>query len=164
MAVVGLLCVGCATTRLPNRAAAERERLLAVDAAFSRASEKDGIQKAFLAFAAEDATIMPIGGVIVTGKAKIAENLASFPPGEFEWKATGAEVAASGDLGYTWGKYEFGMKDVDGKIDMHHGKYVTVWRKQADGQWEFVMNIGNPRGRPPIGEEDEEEEEEEHMK
>ena len=31
---------------------------------------------------------------------------------------------------------------------VRHGKYVTIWKKQADGSWKFVVDIGNPSSPP----------------
>ena len=63
-----------------------------------------------------------------TGKRKIAETLASFPPGEFEWKVTGTEVAASGDFGYTWGKY--GQVTWGPMLVKTVGRFAPDWQLQ----------------------------------
>jgi ketosteroid isomerase-like protein len=51
-------------------------------------------------------------------------------------------VAASGDLGVTSGPYQITMMDNGKKVD-DKGKYVTVWKKQADGSWKVVRDIFN---------------------
>jgi ketosteroid isomerase-like protein len=53
------------------------------------------------------------------------------------------EVAQSGDIGYTSGTYEFTMNDASGKPVNERGKYLEVWKKQADGKWKCVMDIWN---------------------
>jgi ketosteroid isomerase-like protein len=52
-------------------------------------------------------------------------------------------MAASGDLGYTFGNYVLKAKDKDGKPVVEYGKYATVWKKQKDGSWKVVMDMGN---------------------
>jgi ketosteroid isomerase-like protein len=52
-------------------------------------------------------------------------------------------VARSGELGYTSGTYDFSMKDASGKIISDKGKYVTVWKKQADGTWKVLLDTYN---------------------
>ena len=59
-----------------------------------------------------------------------------------------AEMAASGDLGYTFGNYVATSKDKDGKVVKHYGKYVTIWKKQADGSWKVAMDTGNSSPEP----------------
>jgi hypothetical protein len=56
------------------------------------------------------------------------------------WSAVGADVASSGDLGYTWGNYEFLSKDKDGNQRVERGKYTTVWKKT--GRWQLEGRIG----------------------
>jgi ketosteroid isomerase-like protein len=51
-------------------------------------------------------------------------------------------VAVSGDLGVTSGPYQITMMENGKKVD-DKGKYVTVWKKQADGSWKVVRDIFN---------------------
>jgi ketosteroid isomerase-like protein len=55
----------------------------------------------------------------------------------------GADVAASGDLGYTFGTYVFITKDKDGKPFREYGKYTSIWKMQKDGSWKVVLDMGN---------------------
>ena len=54
------------------------------------------------------------------------------------WQPLHAEVAASGDLGYTWGVAESAAAK-DGPFKPY-GIYVTIWKRQADGKWKFVYD------------------------
>lgn len=54
------------------------------------------------------------------------------------WKPTGADVAQSGDMGYTYGVYSMTIND-----SLHKGTYVTVWKKQAGGGWKVCLDSGN---------------------
>ena len=58
--------------------------------------------------------------------------------------------AVERDVGYTRGSYVFRANGPDGKPQISYGKYVTIWRKQADGEWKFVLDIGN-HSPPPSG-------------
>lgn len=51
-------------------------------------------------------------------------------------------VAVSGDLGVTSGPYQLTMMENGKKVD-DKGKYVTVWKKQADGSWKAIRDIFN---------------------
>ena len=61
-----------------------------------------------------------------------------------KWYPTQAEVSASGDLGYTIGEYERIGKDASGNPATVTGNYVSIWRKQRDGRWKIVLDIGTP--------------------
>lgn len=49
----------------------------------------------------------------------------------------------SGELGYTFGTWSSRGKDQPVET-AERGTYVTIWRKQADGTWKFVLDTGNP--------------------
>jgi len=53
-----------------------------------------------------------------------------------------AEIARSGDLGYTYGNYEFITMDSLQKESKTYGNYVTIWKRQADGSWKYVLDGG----------------------
>jgi ketosteroid isomerase-like protein len=64
------------------------------------------------------------------------------------WTPVHADMAASGDLGYTYGTYEFRSIGKAGKPSIEYGKYVSIWKKQKDGSWKVVMDMGNSSPRP----------------
>jgi ketosteroid isomerase-like protein len=49
------------------------------------------------------------------------------------------ETAASGDLGYTWGKHT--TKGPDATISSY---YIRVWTRKADGTWQLVSDVTTP--------------------
>ena len=59
-----------------------------------------------------------------------------------------AEIAASGDLAYTYGTYLVETVDMDGKVVASEGNYVTIWQKDAQGFWKFVVDTGNAGLKP----------------
>jgi ketosteroid isomerase-like protein len=63
---------------------------------------------------------------------------ASVPPGAtFSGDTTKVEVARSGDLAYSTGTYAFANPAID------RGKFVDVWKKQADGSRKAVIDTFN---------------------
>ncbi len=56
------------------------------------------------------------------------------------WKPTKAVVAKSGDMGFTYGVYEIKSSEIDTSL---YGTYVSVWKKQDDGKWKFVLQSNN---------------------
>jgi len=126
--------------------AAARAGLVDAERAFSRLSQREGVRAAFLAYLAEDAVLFRPGPV--PGR-EFVEARPS-PPVELTWWPVYAEVAASGDLGYTTGPYVLRDTGPGQGGETQHGYYVTVWRRQADGAWKVVADLGVTTP-PPAG-------------
>jgi ketosteroid isomerase-like protein len=90
--------------------------------------------------------ILPPNAPIVTGqegaRAMVSEMFA-MPGLSFSWDVTRVEVAESADLGYTAGTYDMTFNDAQGNPVADRGKFVTVWRRQADGSWKVVEDVFN---------------------
>lgn len=54
------------------------------------------------------------------------------------WEPSAVHVAASGDMGYSFGIYRLQVYDT-----IIVGTYVSIWKKQKDGKWKFVLDSGN---------------------
>jgi ketosteroid isomerase-like protein len=154
LVAMGLLWLGadaCSTTSSASHGDRERwkAKLMQTDAEFSRAAQTRGVGEAFAAYAAENATMMPVGESPAVGRAAIRKEFEGLPAeATLTWKPFAADVAGSGDLGYTLGDYEYRAPGPDGKMATHYGKYCTVWKKQADGRWKWVADIGNASPAP----------------
>jgi ketosteroid isomerase-like protein len=123
----------------------ERENLRQQDLRFAEAAYKDGVAKAYRRFMAEDAIQLPDGGLAIGGRDEIyAELSAITADSDFSltWEPLEVEVAASGELGFTWGIYYFESLDELGAPYVAEGKYVYLWRKNA-GRWELILDITN---------------------
>ena len=83
---------------------------------------------------------------ILTGQDAIAKFIArSFRAVGYKiaWRPNKAGVARSGELGYTSGTYKLRFKDASGNAIADKGKYLMVWKKQADGAWKVLFDISN---------------------
>jgi ketosteroid isomerase-like protein len=130
--------------------ASEREELRRADLDFARAvASRNGAR--FLGFLAEDVTFLPQRAEPVHGPDAVrrlwAELLAPSGPA-LSWVPTRVDLAASGDLGYTMGTYEFRTADAEGHPVVRYGKYVTIWRRQPGGRWKVAVDIGNESPSP----------------
>ena len=126
--------------------AAARAGLVEAERAFSRLSQREGVRAAFLANLAEDAVLFRPGPV--PGREFVAARPS--PPVELTWWPVYVEVAASGDLGYTTGPYVLRETGAGERGETQTGYYVTVWRRQADGAWKVVADLGATTP-PPAG-------------
>ncbi len=83
----------------------------------------------------------------------VSEQLEALPGIELVWSAEAADVSEGGDFGYTTGSYYMNLDGPDGTPIRIDGKYLTVWRRQADGSWKATADMFNPNGPPtPIEE------------
>ncbi|HEX8498988.1 MAG TPA: nuclear transport factor 2 family protein [Pyrinomonadaceae bacterium] len=107
--------------------------------AFARRSIERGMKPAFLGFAAPDGIIVnrrgPVNAIETWAQREPA------PEGLLTWWPVYADVSRAGDLGWTTGPYEFREKPTDAK-PADTGHFFTVWRRQPDGAWKFVLDLG----------------------
>lgn len=126
-----------------------RLQIMEVDRAFNELAQKQGVAAAFGAYALEDAVWLPNGAEPVHGRDAIVEALSGGQAGStMIWEPEDALMSGSQDLGVTWGRYVFHGKDDDGNPVESHGKYTTVWKKNAVGDWKFALDVGNQNPAP----------------
>jgi ketosteroid isomerase-like protein len=124
------------------------ETLLKLEADFEKTTAERGFE-GFISYFADDAADLPDGGLIVSGKENIRNTEGPWPSDiSLTWTPVHADMAASGDLGYTFGNFVFKAKDKDGNPITRYGKYATVWKKQKDGSWKVAMDMGNSSPNP----------------
>jgi len=94
----------------------------------------------------DDGVFVAIDGSSIRGKAAIAD----FYRGRFRknglalgTKIEPRRVIVDGNLAYEWGYGEVTVSK-DGKPATAGGPYLTVWRKQADGDWKILRNVVLP--------------------
>jgi ketosteroid isomerase-like protein len=118
--------------------------LVATEQAFSQAAADNDTREAFVQFIAEDGILFRPRAV--NGKRWMQDH--PVPPTQtsekralLAWQPIFADVAEAGDLGYTTGPWEF-KDDIKDVRPSGYGDFVTLWKKQADGSWKFVVDLG----------------------
>jgi len=100
------------------------------------------------AYYANDAAVMFPGDKPTEGSQAIAKRYdAMMADKAFALDIVNARttVAASGDLAYTRGTYRATYTDLGSKQPVSEtGNYVTVFKKQTDGNWKIVEDISAP--------------------
>ena len=121
--------------------------MVETERAFSRASKEKGSNAAFREFIAED-------GILFRPKAvKGKEWLIAHPPPASDkrpwlhWEPSFAFMARSGDMGYTFGPWEY-RSDIKDAEPVAFGHFLTVWKKQSDGSWKFAVDLGISHPKP----------------
>jgi ketosteroid isomerase-like protein len=107
---------------------------------------KDVAERGGAAFAdwfAEDGVALGNGVAPLVGRVAIAKSANWSPKGyQLTWTPTDATMGPSSDVGYTWGHYEGHSKDANGNPVTTSGRYITIWRRQPDGNWKVVLDAG----------------------
>lgn len=108
---------------------------------FERLAAARGLAYAFSYFAA-DSGVVNVRDHLVKGKEEIRKHYLKWETEDvsLRWTADFIDVATSGDLGYTYGRYVFTVTDSTGKVTRNQGIFHTVWKKQKDGTWRFVWD------------------------
>ncbi len=120
------------------------DSLVSAERAFAQMSVAQGMKPAFLAVLADDSVIFRPRAV--PGKKWMQDSPAA--GGQLNWGPDYADIAASGDLGYTTGPWEYRQKPEDAPVAFGH--YITLWRKQSNGAWKVELDTGIGHGSVAI--------------
>lgn len=130
--VFGCAALACAAC---DSAPSAIDEVVAAERAFAADGYARGVKLSFLAHSAPDAVIFGPGPTNAheSLNASPDENL-SEPRTHLVWWPLYAGIAKSGDLGFTTGPYALD--------DERRGHYFTIWKKQDDGSWKWVLDAG----------------------
>lgn len=122
-----------------------KQELIDTDTQFSKLSEERGLNEAFLSYLSDDGVLLRQNSFPVKGKELIRERFFSDSDSGYTltWQPMFADIAESGELGYTYGTYEFRTINPDGVPFVGRGTYVSIWKKDSLGNWKLVLDTGN---------------------
>jgi ketosteroid isomerase-like protein len=154
LAFVSCLCVrsfiGCARTASDTHEG-DATILRELDARWSKTAGSKDLD-ATVAFYSDDAVVMPGDAPVANTKQTIREAWAAMlaPNASVSWQVSQAEVAQSGDVGYARGVYQLVIRNADGKAATEQGKFLEVWKKQADGKWKCTVDSFSADAPPAL--------------
>ena len=130
-------------------AAPDREKLkqevAGMEDAFCAMAKEKGLLAAFSHFAAPDVAFIDTDPRKWRGPAAVNERIGPDQPGvQLTWSASFTDVSEDGTLGYNYGRYEWRGPGADGKARVSTGWFLTIWKRQPDGTWRYVMDNGAP--------------------
>lgn len=132
-AALGLIgLAGCATITAPDDAAARRaaDEIQAVEAAFAADADRLGIVPAFRQRVGPDAILFLPDPTVINPMLETANW-----PGDLDWRPAFLVVSEAGDLAFTSGPSAWRIGE-----GVDHGYYFSVWKRQANGQWRFLVD------------------------
>ena len=136
---------GAQKTKAPN----DLQQMVETERSFSRMSEEKGIREAFSEFIADDGILFRPRAVI--GKKWMQEH--PLPPSNtrplLTWQPIYAFMSRSEDLGYTTGPWQY-KNDIKDAKPSAFGNFMTIWKKQANGNWRFVLDLGISNPEPEL--------------
>ena len=115
--------------------------LMNTDIDFSKKCNTLGTQEAFMQMLDSNGVLLrqdryPIAGGQTTDY--LIEN--EDPSLHYSFVPSQAEVASSGDLGYTYGIFKCHLQSAD---TVYCGTYTHIWKRHNDGKWKLMLNTLN---------------------
>jgi ketosteroid isomerase-like protein len=111
-------------------------QLVNAELSFSKMAGERGIRESFLYYLTDDSIILaprPVNGKQVTREG-------SADTGVLSWYASFAGISGAGDLGYSSGPYEY--RSAAGAAPIGFGYFISIWRKEPNGEWKVVFDTG----------------------
>jgi len=131
------LALACAAVAAPGGNGPAFDELVATERAFARRAQDGGVTSAFQEFLADDSVVFAPGPM--NGKTFYASRPRSTR--SLIWGPAQAEVAASGDLGYTMGPW-LARPLEQPEADPAAGHFLSIWRRGDDGKFHNVIDVG----------------------
>lgn len=119
----------------------ERIKLLQADKEWSDAANSNDMERLW-SFWLEDSKMLLSANKTLNGLSQIKEfttQVRTDPNFEISWEAQGADISASGEMGYTYGVGKVTRTGENGEPITITNPYLVVWKKQPDGQWKGVI-------------------------
>jgi len=111
--------------------------LINAEKSFAAYSVANSTKEAFLKFLDSAGIVFdngkPVNGIETWNKKEKR-------PGVLNWFPQYAEIAVSGDFGYTTGPWTF-QNSLNDTI-VARGQYTTVWHVTKNGEWKFLVDLG----------------------
>lgn len=130
------------------------EAILELERRAREAAEAKDLER-YVSFYADDASLFWPGAPMVTGRAAIREFMRVFlsmPAFSLSFETAKVDVSRAGDLAYSYGTNKVTLVDPIGNRMKDRGKYLTVYRKQPDGTWKVMADMGNSDLPAPVPE------------
>ena len=119
--------------------------LIKAEKDFEKSCLQNGIRDGFLAFV--DSNGIEFNDKGPRNAKKFWSSLPAFD-GVFSWSPSFAEMSISGSWGYTTGNFEHRLKTLSDSVEAS-GQYTTVWHKIENGEWKYLIDIGNGHAHIP---------------
>lgn len=135
-----IICIFCSFGCL---AQSDLEKMVGAEHAFAQMAAEKDTRTAFLAYMTDDAL------AFVPEQTNAKAFWEARKPGNslLSWAPNFADISSNGILGYTMGNWEFRAKGKD-DTPSAFGDFITLWLRQPDGKYKWVVDIGVTHAKP----------------
>ena len=119
-----------------------KDVLITADKAFSDYADMHGYGKAFLNFADSSAVMLRDNQMPAKGYEELQSIFDTNDTSvKLTWEPLFADIAQSGELGYTYGIYTV-KSPLKSDSAISQGTYVSVWKKNQQNEWKWILDCG----------------------
>lgn len=139
-----VLAGGCTSAKFD--AAAESQKLLRRDAEWADAAAAGKDIEKILSYWSDDAVVIEPGQPVCEGKAAIRAYITAtlkIPGFKIHWVSEKPVFSPDGMMAYMRGVDEMTVPGPNGNLMTLHPRGISVWRRDADGEWRCVVDIAN---------------------
>jgi hypothetical protein len=119
------------------------EAMIQAEKSFAAYSVSHSTKEAFLQYIDSNSIMFDSGKAV---KALDFWNKREKNAGVLNWWPQYAEIAITGDFGYTTGPWTYQPSKNDSIVA--RGQYTTVWRLTPNGEWKFLVDLGIDNTQP----------------
>ena len=134
-----------AASSTPTNVADQGAVVMQASRDWSKAAAGGDMEK-ILSYWSDDAIVMQADQPAYVGKQAIrgmVESSMKIPKFSISWEPERAWVSPSGDVAYLIEHNRVSFADASGKTQTQFGKGVTIWKKDAAGDWKCVVDTFN---------------------
>ena len=139
-----LLIAGC--TQPSFDATAEAAKLAQRDADWSKVSYEGKDIEKIVSYWSDDAHVLQPGLPSIEGKTAIRSFVTAslkIPGFKIQWASQKPAFSPDGKVAYMQSAVETTAPGAGGALETTHGRSVTIWRRDGDGEWRCVIDISN---------------------
>jgi len=127
----------------PGDADHGRSEILELESRFRETLTRQGVRDGYLDVVGEHARLHRVKNFPVLGKKAIGDFFVNRKLTVVEWEGIDGGVAASGELAYSYGRYELKRQE-DGGDQTEKGYFTHVWKRDGSGEWKLVADVTSP--------------------
>jgi len=132
-----LICFSSSTAQT------DLQKMVDAEHAFAQLAANGDTRTAFLSYMTSDAVVF----VPEQTNAKAFWDVKVPNQSLLSWAPNFADISSNGILGYTTGNWDFRAKGKD-DTPSAFGEFITLWLRQPDGKYKWVIDIGVTHAKP----------------
>ena len=124
----------------------EKTRLLKRDAEWALAASEGRDVEGMVSYWTDDAVVLPPGLPAIVGKAALRQYVDAslqIPGFKITWRSSDVVFSPDQNLAYMFSDNAMTVDDPAGNPVTIPGRAITIWRREADGEWRCAVDMWN---------------------